>query len=72
MDGVDAGLEQLRAGLAWVYVEYIGEVSEPDRSAYVSAEKAARAAGAGLWRDSEPMAPWLWRKAMREAAAEEQ
>ncbi len=25
-------------------------------------EAAARAAGAGLWADQEPVAPWEWRK----------
>jgi endonuclease YncB( thermonuclease family) len=52
------GLEQLRAGLAWVYVEYIEEVPEPHRGAYLAAEKEARAAAAGLWSGRERMAPW--------------
>jgi endonuclease YncB( thermonuclease family) len=67
VDGVDVGLEQLRAGLAWVYVDYIDEVPEPHRAAYLSAEKEARAAGAGLWGVGTPMPPWEWRKAVKEA-----
>lgn len=70
VDGMDIGLAQLQAGFAWVYVEYIGEVPEPHRTAYLEAEKEARAAGVGLWKDSAPVPPWDWRAAMRETAGQ--
>lgn len=58
--GVDANLEQVRRGFAWVYDRYV-----TDRSLYPE-QDAARAAGRGLWRDPEPQAPWDFRKAKRE------
>lgn len=65
VDGMDIGLAQLRAGLAWVYVDYIKEVPEPDRTAYLEAEKEARTACVGLWQGSDPMPPWDWRARKR-------
>ncbi len=59
---VDAGLEQIKRGLAWHYKKYQGEQSEDDRGTYGEAEVAAREKGLGLWRDDEPMAPWEWRR----------
>lgn len=62
---VDAGLEQVRAGLAWVYRAYDKELSASDRAAYYSAEQSARSARLGLWSDATPVAPWDWRKARK-------
>jgi endonuclease YncB( thermonuclease family) len=68
IEGIDVGLDQLRTGMAWVYVEYFNEVAPADRSDYRDAEAAARSARLGLWRDGEgAMPPWQWRKAMKEA-----
>jgi endonuclease YncB( thermonuclease family) len=67
VDGVDVGLEQLRAGLAWVYREYLGEVAPADRPTYLAAERQAQEARAGLWGEGKPVPPWEWRKAVREA-----
>ncbi len=70
VDGVDVGLEQLRAGLAWVYVQYIHDVAPADQNRYLRAEAAARQAQLGLWRDGDAaVAPWQWRKAMKEVKA---
>ena len=60
-DGQDAGLEQLRAGLAWHYKQYQREQSRADRSAYTEVEQEAQRAQAGLWREPAPVAPWAWR-----------
>lgn len=54
--GKDANLEQVRAGMAWAYTKYL---TDPEVKAL---ETAARAAGAGLWADQAPVAPWEWRR----------
>ncbi len=59
---VDAGLEQIKAGLAWHYKYYQMEQSEEDRRLYSEAESEARIKQLGLWMDKEPMAPWEWRR----------
>jgi endonuclease YncB( thermonuclease family) len=62
VDGVDANLEQVRAGLAWHYKKYEREQPVDDRAAYAQAEEQARAEKKGLWVDAEPTPPWDWRK----------
>jgi endonuclease YncB( thermonuclease family) len=59
---IDAGLEQIRRGLAWHYKKYQGEQSEEDRETYGEAEVEAREKQLGLWKDGKPMAPWEWRR----------
>ena len=59
---IDAGLEQIKAGLAWHYKYYQMEQSEKDRELYSEAEQEARIKKMGLWKDKEPMAPWEWRR----------
>ena len=61
VDGKDANLEQIRAGLAWHYKEYQKEQSQVDRVAYASAEAMAKGQKFGLWVDQKPMPPWEWR-----------
>lgn len=54
--GQDAGTEQVRSGLAWVYTRYAkGYASLPPL------EADAREARRGLW-SVEAVAPWEWRK----------
>lgn len=54
--GQDAGTEQVRSGLAWVYTRYAkGYASLPPL------EADAREARHGLW-SVEAVAPWEWRK----------
>ncbi len=55
-DGVDANVEQVRAGMAWVFDKYV-----TDRSLY-AVQDEARNARRGLWADKEPMPPWEWRR----------
>lgn len=62
VDGIDANLEQVKAGLAWHYKKYQKEQSVDDRSIYAQAEEQARADKLGLWKDAEPTPPWDWRK----------
>lgn len=60
--GVDANLEQIKAGMAWHYKKYQNEQPETDRAVYADAEQKARIAKRGLWQDVEPTPPWDWRK----------
>lgn len=55
--GQDAGTEQVRSGLAWVYEKY-------DRGyehLYPLQDEALKA-GRGLWSQPEATAPWAWRR----------
>lgn len=73
VQGLDANLEQVKAGMAWHYKQYQREQSEADRIAYAKAEEQSRVVRRGLWLDHEPTPPWDWRKkqkAMRRSAAE--
>jgi endonuclease YncB( thermonuclease family) len=58
---VDVNLTQLDAGLAWVYREYLDELSPADRKVFLQAEQAARDRRLGLWNDRRPTPPWEWR-----------
>jgi len=62
VDGVDANLEQVKAGMAWHYKQYQKEQSPEERVSYAEAEEQARAGRIGLWVDAEPIPPWDWRK----------
>lgn len=48
VDGVDANLEQVRAGMAWWYRKYAKEQSPADRRLYEQAEQQAQAQRLGL------------------------
>ena len=48
--------EQVRAGLAWRYVQF------DRRNEFGGLEDAARRQRRGLWTDAAPVAPWEWRK----------
>ena len=68
VDGVDANLAQVAAGMAWHYREYEREQSLMDRLRYAHAEGRAQEEQRGLWADRAPVAPWDFRRAKREAA----
>ncbi len=55
-DGIDANAEQVRRGMAWVYVRYALQASP----LYVLQDQA-RSARAGLWADPQPIPPWQFR-----------
>lgn len=61
VDGQDANLAQVKAGMAWWYRQYQREQSAAQRSSYEAAEAAARAGRMGLWSDAGPVPPWEWR-----------
>lgn len=53
---IDANVEQVRRGMAWVYRKYA-----PKDSPLYAAESEAKAARRGLWVDADPTPPWEWR-----------
>ena len=65
VDGRDVNLDQLREGSAWVYLQYIRELTKTDQRLYLDAEKQARNDSLGLWQDHQPEPPWEWRKTTR-------
>jgi len=60
VDGLDVNAEQVKRGFAWVFRRYSND------SALIALEAHAKSAGAGLWADPHPIAPWEWRAARRE------
>lgn len=63
--GLDANIEQIKAGLAWHYKKYEKEQPAADRQTYSIAETNAATARRGLWQDQNPIPPWDFRKAKR-------
>lgn len=57
-EGVDANSEQVRRGMAWVYVKYASK-----HSPLYELETNAKTTRRGLWADNDPVPPWEWRKA---------
>lgn len=62
VNGMDVGLSQIKAGLAWHYKKYASEQTSTDQELYATAEQDARVAGIGLWKDADQTPPWDWRK----------
>lgn len=56
-DGKSLNRELVRAGLAWWYRRYAPEAAELG-----ALEAEAKLARSGLWKDSQPTAPWAFRK----------
>jgi endonuclease YncB( thermonuclease family) len=67
IEGRDANLAMVVDGLAWHYKKYESEQSPSDRLLYAAAEREAREARRGLWRDVDPTAPWDHRSEIRNA-----
>ena len=55
-NNTDINLQQVKDGYAWVYKKY------SNNSSYYEAEKLAIRNKKGLWVDSNPIAPWEFRK----------
>ncbi|MDR1276710.1 MAG: thermonuclease family protein [Candidatus Accumulibacter sp.] len=51
--GVDATVEQVKLGMAWV---------QDQKSPLYKLQKAAQSAKIGLWADSDPIPPWDYRE----------
>lgn len=58
---IDAGLEQIKAGLAWHYKQYEKEQAPAERMRYAALEQEARTRREGLWHDAGPVPPWEYR-----------
>jgi endonuclease YncB( thermonuclease family) len=57
---MNAGAEQVRRGMAWVY-----ERSAPARSPLYDLQAWAKAHRNGLWSDAAPVPPWKWSDDLR-------
>ena len=57
VDGKDANVAQVAAGMAWWYRKYQSEQTLRQRTDYEAAEGVARAAGRGLWGDKGAVPP---------------
>lgn len=53
--GLDANVEQVKKGMAWVYDKYVTDIS------LYRLQYEAKAAKRGLWADADPVPPWEWR-----------
>lgn len=62
VDGKDANLEQIKAGMAWHYKAYAKEQPKAERELYAVEEVRAKERRVGLWREPEQVPPWEWRK----------
>lgn len=61
--GINANLEQVEKGMAWVYTKYTKDKD------FIEAEKNAREKKAGLWSDPTACPPWEYRaKKLRNAS----
>lgn len=58
----NVNLEQLRRGFAWHYKAHQKQQSAERRAEYANAENEARSSRIGLWKDTNPMPPWDYRK----------
>lgn len=65
LGAVDVNLEMLKAGLAWYYPND-KDLPESDRPLYAGAEREAKAANRGLWKDEAPLPPWEFRQARKQ------
>lgn len=55
--GINANESMVQSGLAWVYRKY-----DKGHEYLYAFEEDARNSRRGLWSDSNPVAPWDWRK----------
>ena len=54
--GKNINRAMVSAGLAWVYDDYVTDLS------FYDDQNQARYLKKGLWSEGSPMAPWNWRK----------
>jgi micrococcal nuclease len=58
----DVDLALVREGMCWWYRKYAHEQTRADRVLYENAEAKAQEKRLGLWRDTNPVPPWEWRR----------
>ena len=61
LDDRDINLEMIKAGAAWHYKKYQTDQLKADRILYSIQEQLAQKTKRGLWKKSDPLAPWQWR-----------
>lgn len=61
MDGRNVNRELIKAGLAWWYRKISKDIT------LGQLEQQARANRIGLWKDSEPVPPWEFKKPLKKA-----
>lgn len=54
--------QMLKMGMAWAYVQYLKK-NRADLKKYLELQTSAIKNGFGLWQDSNPQAPWEYRRA---------
>ena len=62
LDGRNINLEMVESGYAWAYMQY---VDKPYASEFYNAEQQSRKERKGLWKQSNPIPPWEWRKSAK-------
>lgn len=62
IDGRDANLAMVVAGMAWHYTKYQGEQPPSDRLLYADAEQLAAKERRVLWSDESKTPPWAYRR----------
>jgi endonuclease YncB( thermonuclease family) len=63
VEGQDVSRQMVAEGLAWHYSRF------SDDAGLAAAEREARAAVRGLWRDRQPVPPWEWRATAKDRKA---
>ena len=63
---MDVGLAQVCAGYAWVFEAFVDDLPVAEQQVYRGCEAEARSNRRGLWRDTQPMPPWVWRHTRRD------
>jgi micrococcal nuclease len=59
IDSLNISEELIKSGLAWVHTYYC---HEPVCDNWKTLQEGARLDHRGLWNDSDPVPPWLWKK----------
>lgn len=54
--------QMVEMGMAWAYVQYLKK-DRSDLKKYLELQTSAMKKGFGLWQDSNPQAPWEYRRA---------
>ena len=62
VDGTDAGLQLLKAGMAWPQYRDLSEAPADVQYRYLAAGGLAKEQRIGLWIDPKPVPPWEWRR----------
>ena len=58
----DINIYMLENGAVWAYRKYLYQLPISTKKKYLSLERFSRNNKFGLWRDSNPIPPWKWRK----------